>query len=239
MNLKSELPSDIGSVKGSGKNELHKSDFGGSTITKAPLAKDLNYHFLDGLRGFGAFAVYLHHFMNNYCHLQTIEDRDDGVDQVAPPEWMRATPVRVVYQGALWVKVFFILSGFVLPLRFFKTGRDTCLTGGTIRRYFRLMIPVLIVMSIYYFFMRMDCFGESTYNKIKERVYLDVIYDGVLGTWYGNTRWFFPAWTLSVELYASYIIYRLCEVTREYRGRFYIYFILIVFILIVEAFGFL
>ena len=51
-----------------------------SDLSKIATSKELNYHFPDGLRGFGAFAVYLHHFMNNYCNLQTIEDRDDGID---------------------------------------------------------------------------------------------------------------------------------------------------------------
>ena len=138
------------------------------------------------------------------------------------------------YQGALWVKVFFILSGFVLPLRFFKTQRDSCLTGGSFRRYFRLMIPVLMTMSIYYLFMRMDCFGESTYNKIKPRTFGDVIYDGMIGTWQGGTRWFYPAWTLSVELFASFWVYRIAEVAKEYRGRFYIYIGAIMFVLAVS-----
>lgn len=51
-------------------------------VKKTETPKAIDYHFLDGLRGFGAFAVYLHHFMNNYCPLQTIKQRDDGLDLV-------------------------------------------------------------------------------------------------------------------------------------------------------------
>jgi len=31
-----------------------------------PPRVDLNYKFMDGLRGFGAFAVYIHHFYENF-----------------------------------------------------------------------------------------------------------------------------------------------------------------------------
>jgi hypothetical protein len=33
---------------------------------KPPPLKPINYKFLDGLRGFGAFAVYLNHFMDQF-----------------------------------------------------------------------------------------------------------------------------------------------------------------------------
>lgn len=150
---------------------------------------------------------------------------------------MRTTPIRVLYMGSLWVKVFFIISGFVLPLRYFKTGKASCVTGGTFRRYFRLMIPMLIIISIYYFFMRMDCFGDSTYNKIKDHVFSEVLYDGLVGTWFGGTRWFFPAWTLSTELYASFWVYLLAEIAREFRGRFYIYFAMMMWTINIEIAG--
>lgn len=156
-----------------------------------------------------------------------------------PPNVFRTTPLKILYQGAIWVKIFFILSGFVLPLRFFKTGRDSCLTGGTFRRYFRLMIPVLMILSLYYLFMRLDCFGSDTYEKIKGLTYLDFVYAGLIGTWYGETRWFFPAWTLSVELYASYIVYRIADFAIDYRGRYFIYVAFIISIVAIEAGGFL
>jgi len=67
--------------------------------------------------------------------------------------------VRIFIHGYFWVVVFFILSGFVLPLNFFKTGRETCITGGTFRRYLRLMLPVLMIMSLYYLWAKMDWLG--------------------------------------------------------------------------------
>ena len=86
--------------------------------------KKINYKFLDGLRGFGALAVYLNHFMDMFYPYWFKKDYDSGAvfegDNTAPP-WMRYTPMRIFYQGYFWVVVFFILSGFVLPMNYFKT----------------------------------------------------------------------------------------------------------------------
>jgi len=39
---------------------------------KKPL-EPINYAFMDGLRGIGSFAVYLHHFMLNFFMYRTEE----------------------------------------------------------------------------------------------------------------------------------------------------------------------
>lgn len=94
---------------------------------------------MDGLRGIGAFAVYLCHFINSYF------DLGYNGEGVRKPLWLFLPPIAAFWNGPLWVSIFFILSGFVLPLNFFKTGRESCISGGVMRRYFRLMIPVLMI----------------------------------------------------------------------------------------------
>ena len=82
---------------------------------------------------------------------------------------MRTTPARIVYAGNLWVLVFFILSGFVLPMNYFKTGRLIAITGGTFRRYLRLMLPVLVTYGILYFFMRLDAYGDESFKNLNKK----------------------------------------------------------------------
>lgn len=82
--------------------------------------------------------------------------RDAGVDVVETPLWSVLPPFEALKNGLLWVSIFFILSGFVLPLNFLKTGRESCITGGVMRRYFRLMLPLLMIHSIYYVFIRLE-----------------------------------------------------------------------------------
>ena len=136
---------------------------------------------------------------------------------------MRDTPARVFYAGQLWVTVFFILSGFVLPMNFFKTGRQMAIIGGTFRRYLRLMIPVLVVITLIYFFQRMDAYGDSAMSRTVRKTWLDAFLDGILGVWLGgdgrNDTWVTPTWTLSIELWATFFVYLLAQTVRFYQGR--------------------
>lgn len=124
-----------------------------------------------------------------------------------PPTWFRDTPFRVVYAGYFWVVVFFMLSGFVLPLNFFRKGDMSSITGGTCRRYFRLMIPVLFTISVVWFFLRLDAYGDSAFSRINKKTLLDVFLDGLIGTWTGDDTWVTCTWTLGIELIATFWIY--------------------------------
>jgi len=178
--------------------------------------------------------------MGNFFPLQTEKMRDEGHDVVMAPWWIRYPPFPLFYNGFGWVQVFFILSGFVLPLNYFKTGRNSCLTGGVMRRYFRLMLPVLMILSIYLLFARFDFFGESTFNKIKNRTFLDLLYAAMIETWCGPSAWFVnPTWTLGVEYWATMLVYVVAFTGHSYRGRFFWYISLIGFFSVMDFLGFL
>jgi peptidoglycan/LPS O-acetylase OafA/YrhL len=60
-------------------------------------------------------------------------------------------PLSMFWNGVFSVTIFFMLSGFVLPLNYIKTKKIESITSGAFKRYLRLMIPVLICISVYYF----------------------------------------------------------------------------------------
>ena len=74
----------------------------------------------------------------------------------------------------------------MLPLNFFKTGRESCLYGGVMRRYFRLMLPVLMILSLNYLTARLDLYGKSTYNGLKSKTFGDLLWAALLETWWGG-----------------------------------------------------
>lgn len=199
----------------------------------------MDYSYLDGLRGIGAFVVYVTHFLDHFYHLpETPEEYDSKDADHKLPDWMRHIPVIVVfYHGYFWVVVFFILSGFVLTLRFFKIKKHTCITGGTFRRYLRLMIPLWVTMSLYYFCLKMQFFAKddlkdgNDLHKIKDKTFLDLTYDSLFSTWYGDNCWAIAVWTLSIELTATFMVYLIAQTVIEYKGRGWIYFCIIAFFL--------
>merc|ERR1712086_194058 len=116
-----------------------------------------DYTFLDGLRGWACFAVYLGHTIETYwsCHGRLNDGQivpTDARDPRILPGFITLPPVRAIWNSHIAVGVFFQLSGFVLPLNYFKKARNNkdaaatdSIVSGMFRRYFRLMIPLLTV----------------------------------------------------------------------------------------------
>lgn len=183
----------------------------------------INYAYMDGIRGLGSFSVYLSHFFDQFYPIPSQEMLDDGWERILP-DWLRNTPAKILYHGYFWVIVFFILSGFVLPMNFFRSGRQTCITGGTFRRYLRLMLPVLMIVSLYYLCLKLDFMGDYTFERIKTKTFVDLIFDTIFLTWFGDDSWSTATWTLSIELFATFFIYLLSQTAVQYRNRYWIYF---------------
>ena len=72
---------------------------------------------------------------------------------------------------------------------------------------------------------------------IRDRSYGDILYDGLVTTWYGDVSWFYATWTLSTELIATYFIYQLAKTAKQYRGRFFVYALTILFFMVTEVLG--
>jgi len=111
------------------------------------------------------------------------------------------------------VSVFFILSGFVLPISYFKGRKPNSITGAAYRRYLRLMLPMFVVLSIYYLVAKLDIPQPmKTFAKIKHKQFPQLCLDGLIGVWFMNQDYMGLTWTLSVELFASYWIFLLAFV---------------------------
>ena len=107
------------------------------------------------------------------------------------------------------------------------------------RRYFRLMIPVLMILSIYYACMKFDLFGKSTYNKIKGKGFGDLLWAAMLETWWGGWSFMAPTWTLGIEFWATFMIYLIALTGHNYKGRFFFYVSIIIFFFSMQYIGFL
>ena len=108
------------------------------------------------------------------------------------------------------------------------------------RRYWRLMLPVLMILSIYLLFARFDCFGDSTFNKIKNRTFTELLYAAMLETWCTtSTRFINPTWTLGIEYWATLLVYIVAFTAHSYRGRFFFYTAIVTFFWTIDYLGFL
>ena len=97
----------------------------------------VRFRFLDGLRGWAAVVVLLHHLF---------------IDGLPANSFMadRALWAKVFFlNGTLAVSVFFVISGFSLSIRYLETG-----DGGFGRiaagRYLRLALPIFAICAVTY-----------------------------------------------------------------------------------------
>jgi peptidoglycan/LPS O-acetylase OafA/YrhL len=67
--------------------------------------------------------------------------------------WVAGTPLLTPINGSFAVSIFYVLSGFVLSLAFFKTQRRRVAIVGLLKRYSRLAIPIAITTTLYYLLM--------------------------------------------------------------------------------------
>lgn len=212
---------------------MEKKDSEKSEKKPLPL-QDINYEYLNGLRGWGAFAVFLFHFTEAFWKMEKRPNSDDLDGSWNPPAWLlflRNTPFGICIAGYAAVSVFFVLSGFVLPLQWFYRRRISSITGGIFRRYLRLMLPMLLCLSFYYFVSKMDFTTRpGTFSRVRPKSFFEFLVDGTIGVWFMNTDYAGLTWTLSVELIASYFIYILAFVPVNYHGRFYLYAIVLIFL---------
>jgi peptidoglycan/LPS O-acetylase OafA/YrhL len=194
------------------------------------VVKPISYGFLDGLRGFGALAVYLSHFIATFYPYELYgrpSTWQSDPEWHEPPYWITwiyNSPFHIITNGPFWVTLFFILSGFVLSLRWYKTRNHKSIYGGVFRRYFRLMLPLLTIYYLYYFVAHIGwTTDEKSLAKIKGKYFFDVLVDGTIGVWFGNNDYTYVTWTLSVEMWASFYVFIVAETVTFYQHRWALY----------------
>ncbi|MFI4987577.1 MAG: acyltransferase family protein, partial [Alphaproteobacteria bacterium] len=109
---------------------------------------------LDAIRGLAALSVVLYHVMVSIPPLARMLQasfasvlRAGGTADVAFP--LGATPIRLLFTGDEAVILFFVLSGFVLSLPYWR-GRGLGYPAFAVRRIFRVYVPYLaaIIMAV-------------------------------------------------------------------------------------------
>ncbi|HET6160387.1 MAG TPA: acyltransferase [Dongiaceae bacterium] len=183
--------------------------------------------YLDGVRGWAALIVVLHHLALTFkpVWLKTGE--------VTP----KLGPFSFLVDGGLAVSVFFILSGIVLAaatdgaLR--RLGGPT-LVGLVAKRWLRLMLPILTVALFAWALLRANfnlapmaaMFTGSTwatglfprwYDPTLPRVLWEAVYGAFAGP---ETPFHNPVlWTMRVEFPGSILTFAICLLARSARTR--------------------
>ena len=184
---------------------------------------------MDGIRGVGAFCVLTFHFWGvtgSTCWL---------TEDYFVFEFLK--------DGEFWVQVFFILSGFVLPISFLKSEKQLSIYGSAVRRLIRLMFPMLVINICIYFVKQLlwdnrffyagpdKCFSDECHSNYD---FSDMLVTTLVTVWFGDDHWNTPTWTLSVELWGSFLVYFMVITLYNYQYRYGIYVCTMIFFSIAQ-----
>lgn len=184
----------------------------------------LNY--LDGLRGLAAFIVVVHHYTNAFYPVYSVNN-------------IGKSPLSLLYDGNTSVCVFFVLSGFVLSSKFFRTGNPDVLIASATKRYFRLLLPVLSSVLLAYVFMRLNLFSFKqevagiTGSRWLSSFYtfdpnfIEMLKQGLYRVFlYGESSYNTNLWTIYLEFFGSMLTFAFLALFGKVKKRYLIYIVM-------------
>jgi peptidoglycan/LPS O-acetylase OafA/YrhL len=186
---------------------------------------------LEGLRGLAAAMVVAWHFVWAFAPSEL------GSVAGSPEQGLVGSPIAAGIDGPAAVVLFFVLSGFVIPLRFFRSGRARTVVHAATKRWPRLAgLSVLAVLFSYGLFR----FGLFHYREAAALTGSDwlgaygggdpggtlslslagAIREGLLGAFVDKSDAYDPVlWTMRHELLGSFLSMGLALAIRRTSGK--------------------
>ena len=160
-------------------------------------------------------------------------------------ERIYGTPVTLLWAGTLAVAIFFVLSGFVLSIGFFRTGDQNIVKKLAIGRYLRLMLPALASLLIAWILIQFgahaltNAAGEVANSTMLSNKWrndpslLSVIKAGALDIFvqYKGTSGRainHVLWTMNVEFFGSFLVFGFLLLFAQSKRRWLTYIALVI-----------
>lgn len=215
--------------------------------TPTPRRQHIDY--LDGLRGVAALTVVFSHFAGAFYPAILFNQPDQVRLGVEP--LIATTPISTLFAGNLAVRIFFVLSGFVLTYRFFLHYRRVEIAEAMLNRYLRLLIPIAASVLLAWVAIRLGLMRHRELAPISGAAgWLDTFWDvrPELGAALWNAavevllqadyRYNPVLWTMYYEFVGSLLVLGVVLLAGRSPLRFLIYAALLVALLRSQYLGF-
>lgn len=198
----------------------------------------MRYRYLDGLRGLAALIVVVDHFAISF--FPAAVDIDAPAHHAAAIESLiESTPLHLLVAGNFSVCIFFVLSGFVLSARFFKTKQRSVVVAYAIKRYWRLAVPVITSVMLAFLLIKLHVFSNNQLSYATGSAWLrrfwqtdpsfwQALYHGTIGVFISGKSDQFNTvlWTMKSELIGSFLVFIILYAVGKWRYRVLIYALL-------------
>ena len=195
--------------------------------------KKLSY--IDGLKVLSCMMIFNFHFINAfYCGFYSLLESDY---HMVPVEYIvGSTPLNLIMGGKFGVRMFMTISGFFVGYRFFVTGDKKSLTGGVVKKYFRLIFPIITANIAIYVLMRLHLFANAeasakagtalffgNYNQFEPRL-AEALTEAVWGCFAtGANRYNGPLWFIYYEFFGTLLVAAILSLLGNSKARYIAY----------------
>ncbi len=192
--------------------------------------------YLDGLRGVAAVNVMIMHFFvvltPAMIYGNKLPSHFGNLDLI-----FSSTPLGLIGAGNFSVCIFFVLSGYVLTQKYFKTRDNSIIISGAVRRYPRLFIPVFATVMLSfllasaglyrYYIETMMISAGSNYRDYWAFTpdLVDALKQAVWGSFFvgGKTAYNPVLWTMKIEFFGSMLVFAMALLFGPLRNRWTFY----------------
>jgi peptidoglycan/LPS O-acetylase OafA/YrhL len=196
--------------------------------------------YLDGLRGIAAVNVMIMHFFivlaPAIIYGNQIPSHFGNFELI-----FSSTPLGLIGAGNFSVCIFFVLSGYVLTQKYFIMRSNNVIISSALRRYIRLLIPVLAAIVLSFFLSSAGLFhyyAETvmiTANNNPANYWVnywtftpniaDAIVQAMWGSFFvGGDVYYDPVlWTMTIEFYGSMLVFAMALLFGPRRNRWTFY----------------
>lgn len=216
---------------------------------------DQRIRYLDGLRGILAIIVFIHHYL--YTFYPTVIFGGD-YQTFFSGKWtgeriFALTPLNILFNPGTAINFFFLLSGYVQTLPYFRKPDLFFVQRSFIKRYFRLALPTLAVVVLVFIFHRLHLINKShippnslTLPWIKSMMpdtlnFFQTLQYGLVHCFNNASpvRNYQVLWTMSFELYNSWMVLILLLVTYKIKNRLplFVFWFLVQLLVLKSYFG--
>ena len=211
--------------------------------------KQTQLEFINGLKGIGAGIVYLCHFVFAFYYgMYTLEAADCHL----PGDldiFIGQSPLNTLFSGNFAVRLFLVMSGYVLCLGYFKTRDKKRLVTSACKRYIRLLPPILVSNVLICLLMLLGTFRNVTVSELTgspwlagfnrcEPNFLDAVLEAVLGCFFVGTNQFNGVlWTIPFLFLGALLVYGVAWLIGDKKWRYIAYAVIGVAVLLIDYAG--
>jgi len=191
--------------------------------------------YLDGLKVLSCLMIFNFHFINFFY---------PGAYSLLPEQFhtqsleyvFGSTPLNILAGGKFGVRIFMTLSGFFVGYRFFLTGDRKSLKSGVVKKYFRLILPIVTANILIYILMSLGAYQNHNASILAGSEVFVGNYNNFVPGFFGAMKEAFwgcfvtgenqyngPLWFIYYEFFGTLLIAAILSLLGESRARYIAY----------------